>query len=65
MLVKIKESTDGKFIGAIIETDLKQIIFPENNIFEITGRCHIGNGEWNLWNSNYFIKVEEVQVPEE
>lgn len=60
MLVEIKDSTDKKFVGNLIEATLERITLPSGDILEITGRCHIGNGRWRLWNSNYVLEVQEV-----
>lgn len=62
MRVRIEETTDNKYVGMEIEmqqTDL-ELTLPSCEIMQITGRCHIGNGLWRFWNSNYIIKVQEI-----
>ena len=60
MIGTIKDTTDKKYIGDIVDCDLLKMILPSGEIFEITGRCHIGNGLWRLWNSNYIIDIQEI-----
>jgi len=61
MKVLIKETTDKKFVGQRAVTDLFTITLENQDIIEISGRAHIGNGEWKLWNSNYVFEVEEIK----
>lgn len=60
--VQIKDSTDKRFIDEMADTDLFKLTFPSGEIFEITGRCHIGNGLWRLWNKTYTMEVQEVKI---
>jgi PAS domain-containing protein len=58
--VVIKQSTDGKFLGKEVETDLQTLTLPSGEEMNIERRIYIGDGKWKLWNSNYIIEVEEV-----
>jgi hypothetical protein len=60
MKVKIVETTDGKFIGNEVETDLNTLSLPNGDIMQITGKLDLGNGEHRIWNSNYIIKIKEI-----
>lgn len=57
----IKDTTDKKYIGDVIHFDLLKLTLPSGEDFEVIGRCHIGNGLWRVWNSNYVIDIEEVK----
>jgi hypothetical protein len=60
MKVKILETTDGKFIGNEVETDLNTLSLPNGDVIEITGKLDLGNGEHKIWNSNYTITIKEI-----
>lgn len=60
MEVKIIETTDGKFIGNKVETDLNTLSLPNGDIMQITGKLDLGNGEHRIWNSNYIITIKEI-----
>lgn len=60
MEVKIIETTDGKFIGNKVETDLNILSLPNGDIMQITGKLDLGNGEYRIWNSNYIITIKEI-----
>ena len=62
MFARITDTTDSKFIGAIIEVNAAktQTTLPNGDVMEITGRAHLGNGKWRLWNSNYILDVEDT-----
>jgi hypothetical protein len=62
MLAKILNTTDGKFVGAVIEINSNKTgtTLPTGEALEITGRAHLGNGKWRFWNSNYILDVEET-----
>ena len=62
MKAKITESTDGKYIGETISTDLLSVSLPSGEIIEIIGRAHLGNGAWKLWNSNYILTVKAESI---
>ena len=60
MKVKIIETTDGKFIGNEVETDLNTFSLPNGDVMEITGKLDLGNGDYKIWNSNYTITIKEI-----
>lgn len=62
--IQIKDTSDKKFIDTIIESDLISLSFPSGEIVEITGRFHLGNGTWKLWNKTYTLEVQEVKTDE-
>ena len=57
----IKESSDIKYVGDTVITDLKTAMFNDGNRIDITGRMHLGNGVWRLWADDFFMTVEEIQ----
>lgn len=61
-LVIILETTDKKHRGKSAQTDLFTLDVENGETFQITGRMHLGNGEWQLWNSNYVFRVREITI---
>ena len=60
MLLKIISTTDGKYIGETLETDLVSTFLPTGEYFEITNRMKLLEGTWKIWNTNYIIEAEEI-----
>jgi hypothetical protein len=60
MKAKIIETTDGKFIGNEVETDLNTLFLPNGDVMQITGKLNLGNGEHKIWNSNYIITIKQI-----
>lgn len=61
MIYKIISTTDGKYVGDKVETDLKTLILPSGELFEIGNRMKMLDGKWKVWNPNYIIEIEEVE----
>lgn len=61
MKFTIISTTDGKYIGDVIDTDLKETIFPSGEHFSIDNRMRLLNGTWKIWNSNYVIEIAEME----
>jgi hypothetical protein len=59
-LVIIVDTTDKKHRGKSARTDLYTIEIESGETFDITGRAHLGNGEWQVWNSNYVLTIREI-----
>jgi hypothetical protein len=62
MLARITYTTDGKYLGSIVEINATKTgtTLPSGEPIELTGRAHLGSGKWRLWNSNYILDVEEI-----
>ena len=61
MEYKIIATTDGKYIGDTIETDLQETILPSGERFEINGRMKLLDGTWKIWNANYVIEIKTLE----
>ena len=61
MKYKIIATTDGKYVGDIIETDLKETILPSGEHFAIDNRMKLLEGTWKVWNANYVMEIESVE----
>lgn len=61
-IVQIISTTDGKYVGATVETDMITFILPSGETIDVTGRFKDLDGMWRLWNSNYIIEVKEVEI---
>lgn len=61
MKAMIISTTDGKYIGDIIETDLFQTTLPSGELFEIDNRMKLLEGGWKLWNPNYILEIKEME----
>lgn len=61
MNYKIIATTDGKYVGEQIETDLKTFVLPNGELFEIDNRMKMLDGKWKVWNPNYILEIEEVE----
>lgn len=61
MKAMIISTTDGKYIGDIIETDLFQTTLPNGELFEIDNRMKLLEGGWKLWNPNYILEIKEME----
>lgn len=61
MKYKIISTTDGKFIGEEIETDLITGILPSEEEIEFTNRMKSLDGTWKLWTPNYIIEIKEME----
>ena len=57
----ILESTDGKYIGDEIETDLFSMVLPSGEPFEIDNRMKLLDGNWKIWNANYILEIKETE----
>ena len=60
-MYKIISTTDGKFIGETLATDLVHGELPNGDKVEFTNRLKTMEGVWRLWNANYIIEVIEVE----
>lgn len=58
---KIVSTTDGKFIGDCIETNLITGTLPSGEQIEFTNRLITLDGIWKLWNANYIIEIKEME----
>lgn len=61
MKYKILSTTDGKFVGEELETDLLTGILPSGEEIEFTNRMKSLDGIWKIWNSNYIIEIKEME----
>lgn len=53
------ESTDGKFLGEIIEINNGQIVFSSGEVMNVQGVKNATNDTQIIFNSNYVIRVKE------
>lgn len=60
VVLEIIDTTDKKFIGDTIETDLMSAILPSGDRIEFHNRLKDLDGTWKLWNTNYVIIAKEV-----
>lgn len=59
MTMKITKSTEPQHVGQTVQCDLLVMTFDSETI-TLTGRAHVGNGLWKLWNSDYFLEAQEI-----
>ncbi len=59
MIVQIIETTDGKYIGLIADTD-KPMISPDGIEFHPAKVQDLGNGLYRFSNSNYIIEAKDI-----
>jgi hypothetical protein len=60
LTVIIRESANKSYLGQECKTDLKTLELPSGKKIDISGRIHLGDGVWRIWNSNNVLDVEEV-----
>lgn len=60
LTVIIRESANKSYLGQECKTDLKTLELPSGKTIDISGRIHLGDGVWRLWNSNVVLDVEEL-----
>lgn len=60
VVLEIIDTTDKKFIGDTIETDLMSATLPSGDHIEFHNRLKDLDGTWKLWNTNYVIIAKEV-----
>lgn len=59
---KILSTTDGKYIGFEVDSDLRTLTLPSGEEFHIDGRMKLLDGSWKVWNANYILEIREVEV---
>lgn len=60
MLLRILASTDGRFIGTIVDSTEATIVLSSAFEFSPTSRKHVSGSLYRLSNYNYSIIAEEV-----
>ena len=61
MRYEIISTTDGKFVGDEIETNLITGILPSGEGIEFTNRLKTLDGIWKVWNSKYILEIKETE----
>lgn len=57
----IISTTDGRFVGDKMETNLITGILPSGEGIEFTNRLKTLDGIWKVWNSNYILEIKETE----
>jgi len=60
--IHIIQSSVCELIGKDGYTNLHEIVFDDGVVTPITGRAHLGNGLWKLWNSDSAVLIEAQEI---
>lgn len=61
MKMTISSTTDGKFLGHVIDTDANPVRLPDGSLFTVDRKTPLSDGT-RLSNSNYIIDLKPISV---
>lgn len=60
MIERIITTTDGKYIGDLIDTTIQPITSSDGVVFDVAKMQDLGGGKWRYSSSNYVVETKEV-----
>ena len=61
MRERIVHTTDGKYVGQIVDTSVYPIVGSDGAVFDVSKMQEVGGGKRRYSNSNYVIETKEVK----